>query len=594
MKKKHKQVIIFAIFVLICILAYGFCDRLLCYKTEHGVMQARELYAQPRDTVDVVFMGSSHIHCNVNTALLWEEYGIASYDYSAAEQPLWTTYYYLREVCKYQDPGLVVIDLYSPARFKDDYQYNYLEDNLLGVRFSLNKLAMIATSCEYERIWEYWPSISAYHLRFDSVDETDWDYVMKSRRERASYKGYTPYYVVDPQEEPELSQEHSGGITLKSEIYLQRIIDYCRRHDIDLFLMVSPYITTDEDELVYNRVHEIADMNGIQFNSTNYFYDAMNLDFESDFNDTSHLNYRGSCKFSEYLGGELKRMYEIPDRRGDERWESWDRHAQEIHEKAKEVGFTEDTYGKKQSDATVTEDADSQNSGMGVATETQNNEPETVKAVKTVKVGDDEVELQTSGLIKDENDIKVDDDTTATVEASVDTPVDLGRILFVGDSRTIDMFADSDETVWGQSHDDITVYAGHGMGFDFMQGAINDCGHENFDTLVTWMGANDRGDFSIYRSYYDELIGEGKTIIVCTVGPTQDDDLAEWDHPDYENSNMTKYNSELQKWASQNGVKVIDLYSYISSNVQIDPADGIHYTPRPTTSIWAYILEQLL
>ena len=330
MRKGQKAVRI--LFVILFIVGYLACDRVLSVKTAHGIRQARDMYAQPRNSIDVVFMGSSHIHCDVNTALLWEKYGIAAYDYSAAEQPLWTTYYYLKEICKYQKPQLVVLDLYSPARFKDDYQYNWLTDNLNGVRFSWNKIQMIAASCEADQIWNYFPSIATYHMRYSELEKEDWASLKETKKDRAAFKGYTPYYYVVPQEEPVLSEKYSGGITIKSEIYLQNIIEYTKEHGIDLFLMVSPYITTDEDELVYNRVHEIADRYGLQFNSTNYYYTAMHLNFEEDFNDPSHLNYLGSCKFTDYLGGELKKMYHLPDRRGQEKWESWDRHAEQIRQ----------------------------------------------------------------------------------------------------------------------------------------------------------------------------------------------------------------------------------------------------------------------
>jgi len=336
-EKKGKKRIAAIIFVLLFLLLFYASDRVLSIKTTHGIRQARDMYAQPLNSIDVVFMGSSHIHCDVNTALLWEKYGIASYDYSAAEQPLWTTYYYLKEVCKYQNPKLVVLDLYSPARFKDDYQYTFLMDNLNGVRFSWNKIQMLLASCETTRIWEFFPSIATYHLRYGELGQEDWDYLTMTKHERASFKGYTPYYFVNPQEEPLLTEKYSGGITIKSEIYLQKIIEYTQEHGIELFLMVSPYITTDEDELVYNRVHEIADRYGLQFNSTNYYYSAMNLDFEVDFNDHSHLNYLGSCKFTDYLGEELKKTYDIPDRRGLSKWESWDRHAEEIRREVEET-----------------------------------------------------------------------------------------------------------------------------------------------------------------------------------------------------------------------------------------------------------------
>ncbi len=184
----------------------------------------------------------------------------------------------------------------------------------------------------------------------------------------------------------------------------------------------------------------------------------------------------------------------------------------------------------------------------------------------------------------------LEDDKEKTEETPQQTEQ---RILFIGDSRTIDMFADSDETISGAMHDGITVYAKHGYGFDFMKESVNNFGLENFDVLVCWMGANDHGIFDSYANYYSSLLDNGKTIILCTVGPTDDEHLVSYDHPNYENAMMQKYNESLLSYAKEKGIKVIDLYAYISNNVSIDPADGIHYTPRPTTSIWKYILSSI-
>ena len=322
-RKMINSISILLILTVTCCVIYN-ADRLLHPKDVHGIKQADTLYSQPENTIDVAFMGSSHIYYNVNTALLWEKYGMAAYDYGAAEQPLWITYHYLIELCKYQDPKLIVLDLYCPADFKDDYQYDFLRDNLYGMRFSLNKIQMLCASCEPSKYFEYFPGWLDYHDRYRSLKDEDWDYLTGSPEDKASFKGYTPYTNSVALEEPELTQSQSGDITVKSEIYLQRIIDYTSEHDIDLFLIVAPYSTNDAHELVYNRVHEIADRAGIQFNSTNYFYDHMDLDFETDFNDPSHLNYDGSCKFTDYLAGEIVRQFDIPDRRGCEGYESWD------------------------------------------------------------------------------------------------------------------------------------------------------------------------------------------------------------------------------------------------------------------------------
>ena len=333
MGKKSISKIVWVIFT---IFSLWYLDGVLCIKTDHGINQSRAMYYQPKNSIDVVMMGSSHVHCDIDTGLLWNDYGIAAFDYSAAEQPLWNTYYYLKEICKYQKPKVVVLDLYSPAKNKEDYQYDWLRQNLYGMRLSINKMQMLAASVEPDRITDYFPAFAFYHDRFSDLTTKDLLYPFTASSTLVEYKGFVPYLEVKPQERPELTQENSGGLTLKSEIYLSKIIEYTQENDIELFLVVTPYITNGEDELVYNRVKEIAAQYGINFNSTNYDYDEIGLDFEKDFNDNSHLNYWGAYKFTLYLGKELKDRFDIPDRRGQEGYESWDANFKNIAEYVEE------------------------------------------------------------------------------------------------------------------------------------------------------------------------------------------------------------------------------------------------------------------
>ncbi|MBQ6589868.1 MAG: hypothetical protein IJI01_14485 [Butyrivibrio sp.] len=175
-------------------------------------------------------------------------------------------------------------------------------------------------------------------------------------------------------------------------------------------------------------------------------------------------------------------------------------------------------------------------------------------------------------------------------------PLDYGRIIFTGDSRTVDMFYGDRGEIWGEYHDGIPVYCRDACQSDYMINAINSFGMDNFDTLVTWMGCNDYGNFSPYESYYNTLLAQGKNIVVCTVGPTDNNTLAnDFDREYYTNERQVAFNNSLVSWANSNGVKVIDLYSYIAGNgnLYINPADGIHYMPQPTTEIWNYILSCL-
>jgi hypothetical protein len=327
MKKPGRLIALLLAFVVTIV----FCDRLLNFKTIHGVRQARDMYAQPKDTIDVAFLGSSHVHYGVNTAYLWENYGIAGYDYSAAEQPAWVTYYYLKELCKYHSPKLVVLDLYSVAKFHDEFQYDYLVDNFNGVKFSYNKLEMMLSATEPERLKEFFPSYVTYHLRYSELNKYDFEYLFMTKKERSEFKGFAPHFdVADFEGSPYYDYSHVSEIPEKTEEYLIKIIEYCRDNGIELYLMVAPYYLEHFEAGCYNYIEQIAQEYGVRYDNYNEWYDTMGLDFTTDLNDGSHLNYWGSCKFSDYLGVVIKHYYDIPDRRGDEKWESWDRHVLDI------------------------------------------------------------------------------------------------------------------------------------------------------------------------------------------------------------------------------------------------------------------------
>ncbi len=70
---------------------------------------------------------------------------------TGAEQPLWNSYYNLKEALKTQKPKLVVLDMFCPSRFYDDFQPGWADENLDGMRISLNKLEAVYTSVQEEQ-----------------------------------------------------------------------------------------------------------------------------------------------------------------------------------------------------------------------------------------------------------------------------------------------------------------------------------------------------------------------------------------------------------------------------------------------------------
>lgn len=299
------------------------------YKSPHGTNQMRAFYEQPKGKIDVLAVGSSHVHCGINTTTLWENYGIAAYDMSAAEQPLWSTYYYLREAYKYQSPKVVVLDVFSPARFKEDYHYKWMEESFNGMRFGREKLDMLKVSVEEDRYDEFFPAFYSYHNRYIDLNKEDIYNILGNHREKRTFKGFTPGFNVIDQSEPfgGWDELEYYGLTDKSKEYLEKIIALTKENNSKLMIIVVPYNLDERDKMTYNDIGKIAKNANISFTDYNDLLEEIGIDKATDFNDHTHLNYWGSVKFTEYLGQDICREAGNMDKRGVSGYESWDESA---------------------------------------------------------------------------------------------------------------------------------------------------------------------------------------------------------------------------------------------------------------------------
>ena len=336
-------------------------DKLLKEKSEDGIEQCLAMYDQPKDTIDVLMLGSSHVHCGINTAKMWSDYGISAYDFSSAEQSLWVSYYYLREACKYQSPKVVVLDFFSPAAFLDNYKfkYYYMDDALYGMKFSANKVEMM-NACFDGKVenWDkYFPAYFGYHDRYDELEQKDFEEFWG--KDHSTFKGYTPFFHNESMETPAITRTGEKAPSDKSVKYLKKIIDYTKEHGIELYITIVPYRLNveqqmdivQEEDLRYNWLKSYVDglpsqgITHVKFDYTLTHLEDIGIDFAggSDIADgNSHLNYYGSTKFAKYLAEDLRQEYGtelLPDHRGDEAYSSWDGNVELIKSKVAEAGW---------------------------------------------------------------------------------------------------------------------------------------------------------------------------------------------------------------------------------------------------------------
>lgn len=107
-----KTILRITCFVLILCMVLGYVNKVFKVKYGDGIYGVTKFYELDDNTVDVLFLGSSHAYEDFNTGTLWDEFGIASYILAGSVQPMWNTYYYLKEALKTQTPELIILEGY--------------------------------------------------------------------------------------------------------------------------------------------------------------------------------------------------------------------------------------------------------------------------------------------------------------------------------------------------------------------------------------------------------------------------------------------------------------------------------------------------
>ena len=106
-------------FAALTVLLLSYANFVLTPRHDYGICSMMNLYRQPANSIDVLTVGTSLAYAGINTNVLWEEYGIASYNLCSAEQPFWVSYYTIKEALKTQRPKLILLDA-KPAIYTRD------------------------------------------------------------------------------------------------------------------------------------------------------------------------------------------------------------------------------------------------------------------------------------------------------------------------------------------------------------------------------------------------------------------------------------------------------------------------------------------
>ncbi|MDD6735593.1 MAG: hypothetical protein PUE13_04695 [Clostridiales bacterium] len=319
---KIKRIIGVIVFALIFAVGFILCDNVLCRKELSGwwnvTAKIDGFYNSPEEEYDVIYFGSSNTYCSFNPLVIWERTGVKSYVFATQQQPVWATYHYMVDAFKRQKPDVAVMDVLMFSKndeyYDDGVNYTFCDNMPL----SRNKVEMAMVSAPKGKRFGLLCRFVKYHSRWSDLSEQDFTY---KRSDMTDYsKGFYVLDEVCPDVVYTDTSEEMGRTELnrKNLEYLYKIIDLCRKSNVQLMLVKAPSNSTVEEKRYYNAVKEIADKEGVLFADYNLKYDEIGLDLKRDFFDGTHLNVWGAEKFSEYFAKTTE--YFVGKSRSDEDW----------------------------------------------------------------------------------------------------------------------------------------------------------------------------------------------------------------------------------------------------------------------------------
>ena len=319
-------------------LAVGYpIQRVIEYKwdvREHFYDRYNCFEAEPKDSLDIFYMGTSRINGGINPAIIFNEIGATGYNFGNTSTTAFAMYYELSYALKQHTPKYVVLE-------PSDLHLKRTPDVTRGVienSYEKTILNMPDKKLFLEMLWvnqfefgqsdglTYLFPLLKYHDRWKKLTPQDFS------ADPYHFEGYKEFLkgtymradFTDLSAEPLYNPDHTPvDATPTSLRYLNKIVALCKEKNVPIIVIIPPYLQVSES---YHRLTkafcEENDLPLLYFPTLESIAE-FGIDTATDYYNVGHLNTRGQLKFSTRLAQYLKENFELEDHRGDPAYDAW-------------------------------------------------------------------------------------------------------------------------------------------------------------------------------------------------------------------------------------------------------------------------------
>lgn len=329
------------IFLIIAALLFVYLNQVFSIgNTDASKEIITSFYEEEDNTIDVVYMGTSATNRYFNPPLAYEEEGIAVYNMAIMGMPMFFVPTLIDEVEKTQDPQLYIIELRNVLKSKDEVTDAHIRRVTDSMKFSPNRFKAVDIALDYtegaegeisnidEEKLSYYIPIVKYHSRLTAGEITAGDVFLADGQ--SAVKGYvlSQLTVTQKSQKASVYSDERAALAPEMEGALVDVLDICdqlRADGKEVMFVLSPYVVKDGQMAKFNTAMDMVEERGytvLNCNDEDVLAD-MDIDWETDFYNSKHVNYMGAEKYTMYLTDYITENYDLPDRRGDDAYASW-------------------------------------------------------------------------------------------------------------------------------------------------------------------------------------------------------------------------------------------------------------------------------
>lgn len=324
MGKRGAAVFRSLVFVLLFCVLFALIQDMFLVKTGENFWLQEGFFEEPKNSLDVVYIGASPTFTSWSTPIAYKKYGITSWTYANNSQPFDAVQSFLK-LARERQPNAVYMICVNGLGSAGDLTVEQLHSTSDHFRPSFEKLKLIDRICSDfqstpEEYLELLFPIVRYHSRWSTLNLYSFHSVFDE------YKGAcqgSPYFTVTDISQSKVVTDKRDPLPTVTESTLDALLDFCAQENIKAVFVLSAQYRDEQMLQWYNTLVDEIEARGFPVANEIADLDAIGLDDTSDFYNINHTNIHGALKITDYLSRYLLEHYDFPDKPGG-CYESWD------------------------------------------------------------------------------------------------------------------------------------------------------------------------------------------------------------------------------------------------------------------------------